>query len=310
MTADAYASAALDSAHATIVSAPRGDQERTLHVQCFSIGGLVSGGVLDQREAYAALLSAARSMPRYGERWTGLEKKIAPSLERGMRQPRTLSKARSQTRTKAQTPAPPIRLAPSTTTAAARTLWTEGVPILRTPACVYLTETRSLTLGDFFNDGRVLRWHVGRQSLVALFRGIADDQPRGVSLIFLDGESHKLNRKFFGPVGGAAVKLDPDEDVTHGLIVGEGVETCLAARQLGLKPVWALGSAGAISALPVLAGVEALTILAENGCVASERAVETCGSRWSAAEREVTVVRAADPQHKDVNDLVRGRATS
>ena len=31
--------------------------------------------------------------------------------------------------------------------------------------------------------------------------------------------------------------------------VGEGLETAMTARQLGLRPVWALGSAGAISAL-------------------------------------------------------------
>jgi putative DNA primase/helicase len=64
-----------------------------------------------------------------------------------------------------------------------------------------------------------------------------------------------------GAAGGTAVKLDPDPCVTLGLVVGEGVETCLSARQLGLKPVWALGSVGAIRAVPVLSGIEALTIL-------------------------------------------------
>ena len=55
-----------------------------------------------------------------------------------------------------------------------------------------------------------------------------------------------------GRAKGAAIKLDPDDDVTLGLHIGEGIETCLAARQLGYRPVWALGSAGAIAAFPVL----------------------------------------------------------
>ena len=40
-------------------------------------------------------------------------------------------------------------------------------------------------------------------------------------------------------------------DSTGNLVVGEGIETCLAARQMGMKPVWALGSVGAIGRLPV-----------------------------------------------------------
>ena len=55
-----------------------------------------------------------------------------------------------------------------------------------------------------------------------------------------------------GPVGGAAIKLDADEDVLGGLHIGEGIETCMAARMLGLRPAWALGSAGEIAKFPVL----------------------------------------------------------
>ena len=44
--------------------------------------------------------------------------------------------------------------------------------------------------------------------------------------------------------------------------VGEGVETCLAARQLGLRPAWALGSLSQIANFPVLAGIESLTLSA------------------------------------------------
>ena len=56
-----------------------------------------------------------------------------------------------------------------------------------------------------------------------------------------------------------AIKLDADENVEQGLHIGEGIETCLAGRQLDFKPCWALGSAGAIRGFPVLSGIEALT---------------------------------------------------
>ena len=64
-----------------------------------------------------------------------------------------------------------------------------------------------------------------------------------------------------GTVAGSAVKLDL---VGDRLAVGEGVETCMAARQLGLRPVWALGTAGGIEKLPLIDGVDELTILGEN----------------------------------------------
>jgi hypothetical protein len=54
----------------------------------------------------------------------------------------------------------------------------------------------------------------------------------------------KIDHKALGPVGGAAIKLSDDADVTMGLIIGEGLETTLAATVFGLAPAWALGSAG------------------------------------------------------------------
>ena len=141
--------------------------------------------------------------------------------------------------------------------------------------------------------------------MVALFRGIETGRPQAVSRTFLDAEGRKLERKFLGPVGGAAIMLDPFDSVTHGLHVGEGVETCMAARSLGLRPTWALGSAGAVATFPVLAGVQTLTILAEHDD-ASARAVYACGARWHAAGHEVLVNRPNGG--KDLNDAIRRAA--
>jgi hypothetical protein len=103
--------------------------------------------------------------------------------------------------------------------------------------------------------GDVLRWHPRLRAMIALFRNIVASEPQAVSRTFLDPEARKIERKFLGPVGGAAIKLDADEDVLCGLHIGEGVETCMAARMIGLRPSWALRSAGAIAGFPVLSGV-------------------------------------------------------
>jgi hypothetical protein len=87
----------------------------------------------------------------------------------------------------------------------------------------------------------------------------------------------------------------------------------LAARQLGLKPCWALGSAGGlkasgeayggIAAFPVIAGVEALTILRERD-EANARAAAAVTERWHAAGREVLY--AWPNVGKDINAAITG----
>src|SRR5437868_3357984 len=64
--------------------------------------------------------------------------------------------------------------------------------------------------------------------------------PDGTS-ITRNGKTHRMG---FGRITGGAIKIDPDEDVTQGLCIGEGVETCLSGRQMGLRPVWSVVSAG------------------------------------------------------------------
>jgi hypothetical protein len=85
------------------------------------------------------------------------------------------------------------------------------------------------------------------------------------------------------------------------LVIGEGVETCMAARQLGFKPAWALGSVGSISFFPLIAHVERLVILGERG-EASARAIKFCGKRWHRAGRSVRVVMPT--VGNDVNDAL------
>nr|WP_137831248.1 toprim domain-containing protein [Methylobacterium sp. L1A1] len=128
-------------------------------------------------------------------------------------------------------------------------------------------------------------------AMVVPFRNIHTGEITGIHRIGLTADARKIDRKMLGTIAGAAVMLDPPEAVSLGLAIGEGVETGLAARQLGIRPVWALGSVDAIRSFPVLSGIEGLTILGETGDGgASERAGREVGTRWHRAGRAVEVI--------------------
>jgi hypothetical protein len=183
--------------------------------------------------------------------------------------------------------------------------WREGVDSRGTVVERYLNG-RGLQLGEDV-AGEVLRWHPRIGAMLALFRNAMTGEPQAISRTFFDREGKKVGRKFLGPALGAAVMLDPFEFVTTGLHVGEGVETCMAARQFNLRPVWALGSAAAVAAFPILGGVECLTLLEEVDD-ASARACAACAARWHAAGSEVFINRPTSG--KDLNDGMKVREAS
>jgi putative DNA primase/helicase len=160
--------------------------------------------------------------------------------------------------------------------------------------------------------GRVVRFHpscpwgegIRHPAMITAFRSIADDSLQAIHRTALTPEGQKIGRKMLGPVGGAAIKIDADENIEQGLSICEGFETGLAGRVLGFGPVWALGSAGAIEVFPLLSGIDALTMLAEtDDSGANANAVRICGKRWARADREVIV---ATPRVRgDMNDAVR-----
>jgi len=133
-------------------------------------------------------------------------------------------------------------------------------------------------------------------ALIAAFRSFDDNEITGIHRIALKPDGHKLGKRMLGVVHRAAVKLDGD--VGDELAIGEGVETCVAERPLGIRPTWALGSAGGIKHFPILPSVRTLRIIGENDRT-SEAAIELCGQRWQAAGRRVRVIRPP----LDCNDL-------
>ncbi len=183
--------------------------------------------------------------------------------------------------------------------AAARRIWNEAKDPRGTLAEKYLRQTRKLDLPDALAGG-VLRFHpscpwwnenTGKTdrvpALVVPFRSIDNDEINGIHRIALNRDAGKIGRKMLGVIHRVAIKLDPSGAT---LTIGEGVETCLAARELGYKPAWALGGAGGISFFPLLDGVQTLVILGERG-QASARAIQFCGKRWVRAGRRVRVVK-------------------
>ncbi|MGO9419914.1 toprim domain-containing protein [Roseiarcus sp.] len=196
----------------------------------------------------------------------------------------------------------PHRVADGDRSAKALEVWHGSVDPRGTVAERYLA-SRCLALGEDV-AGQVLRWNNRIGAMVALFRNIQTDRPQAISRTFLDAGGRKLRRRFLGPVGGCAIKLD-QANVLGRLHICEGIETCMTARQLGLRPCWALGSAGAVARFPVLAGVERLTLLAEND-KASARAVESCARRWHDAGQNVIINEPIGG--KDLNDAIRRAA--
>ncbi|HEV7909743.1 MAG TPA: toprim domain-containing protein [Methylocella sp.] len=129
-------------------------------------------------------------------------------------------------------------------------------------------------------------------AMVCLVRNIRTDEPQAIHRTALspDGTAVKRNSKTFrmtlDPIADGAVKLDLDEDVTQGVCIAEGVETALAGRQMGLRPVWALLGESGLASFPVLPGVDGLHIFREHDAT-NKRAAMACAGRWHEAGRDV-----------------------
>ena len=101
------------------------------------------------------------------------------------------------------------------------------------------------------------------------------------------------------------IRLWPDEAVTTGLAVCEGIETALSMAH-AYTPAWSCIDAGNLAALPVLAGIECLVIGADHD-EAGLRAAQDCADRWAAAGVDVAVV-APKAARADWNDSRRAAA--
>ncbi|MFL1461347.1 toprim domain-containing protein [Roseococcus sp. DSY-14] len=204
----------------------------------------------------------------------------------------------------ARPPAPP-----RTTLELARRIWGECSAAAGTPVETYLA-ARGLRL----EPGVPLRFHPRcprdkaerLPAMVALMTSPETGEPCGVHRTFLEPHGRDRLRDWGGKLflgSAGCIRLSPDDDVTVGLGIAEGIETGLAVMQgFGWRPMWAAGSAGAIARFPLLPGVECISVFADTG-QAGMNAARACCTRWADAGREALLI---TPPAGDFNDLVQG----
>ena len=99
------------------------------------------------------------------------------------------------------------------------------------------------------------------------------------------------------------IRLWPDEEVTYGLGIAEGIETALSLAW-GYTPVWATIDAGHMAKFPLLDGIESL-VIAEDKDPAGIAAAASCSTRWANEGRTVLVT---DQRQNDLNDVLEEAA--
>jgi putative DNA primase/helicase len=186
-----------------------------------------------------------------------------------------------------------------------------------TPANGTLITTYFAGRGLYVSAPPTIRFHPGLKhptgdrwpAMVALVTRGVDDEPLAIHRTFLAPDrSAKApvdpQKMMLGPCRGGAVRLAPAGDL---LMVGEGIETCLAAMQATGHPAWAALSTSGLAALDLPDFVREVIVLAD-GDAAGEAAAHKAAVRW---KREGRRVRIAHPtKGMDFNDMLMVRAPS
>ena len=160
-----------------------------------------------------------------------------------------------------------------------------------------------------------LRFHPGLRhssgvtwpGMIALVTSGRDNIPSAIHRTFLrsDGAGKAPmdpQKMMLGRCRGGAVRLAAASDF---LMVGEGIETCLATMQATGNPAWAALSTSGLRSLVLPIDVKDLIVLAD-GDEAGEAAARDCAMRWKHEGRRVRIARP--PQGMDFNDMLMGRA--
>jgi hypothetical protein len=192
---------------------------------------------------------------------------------------------------------------------AALDIWQSAVPAGGT-----LVESYLVSRGLHLSPPPTLRSHAGLRhpsggiwpAMVALVTRGSDDTPLAIHRTFLarDGGGKapvEPQRMMFGPCRGGAVRLASIGDV---LMVGEGIETCLAAMQATGKPAWAALSTSGLRSLELPPEVRDIVVLAD-GDLPGEAAARAAALRWKSEGRRVRIARP--PRGFDFNDVLLSR---
>lgn len=128
-------------------------------------------------------------------------------------------------------------------------------------------------------------------------------RPVGIhrTYLTLDGRGKALvqpNKMMLGPCRGGAVRLGVESEP---LMIGEGIETCLAAMQASGNTAWAALSTSGLRALELPKEIRDIIVLAD-GDAPGEVAAVDAALRWQSEGRRVRIARA--PAGSDFNDLL------
>ncbi|WP_343654540.1 PriCT-2 domain-containing protein [Paraburkholderia caribensis] len=147
--------------------------------------------------------------------------------------------------------------------------------------------------------------------LVALVTNVASREPISLHRTWVNADGTKADvdppRMLLGGhrKAGGVIRLWPDEALTQGLAIAEGVETALSLARV-FQPAWALIDAGNLAKFPVLAGVDSL-LIAEDHDEAGARAAKASAIAWASEDREVRIAKAP-VAGDDANDYLRRAA--
>ena len=183
------------------------------------------------------------------------------------------------------------------------------------PASGTLVETYLASRGIELPPPDTLRFHPGLKhpsdgiwpAMVALVTNGVTGMPQAIHRTFLacDGEGKapvEPQKMMLAPCRGGAVRLAEPTDV---LMVGEGLETCLAAMQATGHPAWAALSTSGLHGLDLPEAVRDVIVLAD-GDEPGEAAARNCAARWKRQGRRVRIARP--PLGADFNDLLNAQA--
>lgn len=188
----------------------------------------------------------------------------------------------------------------------ARRSWRAADPIAGTLAAIYLASRGVMSPSETTDALRYAArsWHPTGFWPAMLGRVVGmDGDMLGIHRTYLapDGRGKAAihrNKMMLGPIKGGSVRLSVAEDQ---LMVGEGIETCLAAMKATGLPAWAALSTSGLATLQLPVAIRRVTILVD-GDDAGERASIALSRRLINEGRRVRMARA--PCGMDFNDLL------
>jgi hypothetical protein len=194
-------------------------------------------------------------------------------------------------------------------TAAALRLWRSALAAISTPVATYLhSRGINLTVPDSVRFHSRLKHPRGGNwpCMVALVARGYDGEPVAIHRTYLsrDGSGKAPvtpQKMMLGPCRSGAVRLGT---ASEKLMVGEGIETCLAAMQATGLAAWAALSTSGLRTLRLPAEIREVIILADGDEPGEAAALDAAG-RWQREGRTVRIARP--PNGMDFNDILLGR---